>query len=90
MRFEIHLPILFLATVLNAELIYAQQANAKDPCNELRFLALMNEAPTIDATDVRKLPQASVANSFGLLASTASPLKIRTYTILPMRMVGHG
>jgi len=29
----------------------------QDPCSELRFLALMNEAPTISATDIRKLPQ---------------------------------
>jgi hypothetical protein len=28
----------------------------QDPCSELRFLALMNEAPTISATDVRNLP----------------------------------
>jgi len=56
MRFKIYF-ILFVAIVVNAELVCAQQANAKDPCKELRFLALMNEAPTVDVTDVRKFPQ---------------------------------
>ncbi len=42
--------------VFNAAVVCAQQANAKDPCSELRFLPLMNEAPTIDTTDVRTLP----------------------------------
>ena len=28
----------------------------QDPCSELRFMALMNEAPTISATDIRNLP----------------------------------
>ena len=35
----------------------AQQTKQKDPCSELRFLALLNDAPTISVTDVRNLPQ---------------------------------
>ncbi len=33
------------------------QQNQKDPCKELRFLALGGEAPTVSATDVKNLPQ---------------------------------
>lgn len=33
------------------------QTKPKDPCDELRYMPLLNEAPTITATDVRKLPQ---------------------------------
>ena len=37
--------------------LYGQQKEAKDACSDTRFMALLNEAPTITATDVRTLPQ---------------------------------
>jgi hypothetical protein len=39
--------------------VRAQQTKQEksDPCSKLRFMPLLNEAPTISATDVRNLPQ---------------------------------
>ena len=36
---------------------HGQHEKPKDPCSEIRFMALLNEAPTITATDVRNLSQ---------------------------------
>jgi len=50
--------IVFGIALLTCATTYAQQPKQKkdDPCSELRFLAGMNEAPRISATDVRNLP----------------------------------
>ncbi|MFL6228536.1 MAG: hypothetical protein ACJ741_07125 [Pyrinomonadaceae bacterium] len=42
---------------------YGQQEKPKDPCSDLRFMPLSDEAPTVTATDVRNLPQC-VAGKF--------------------------
>jgi hypothetical protein len=49
--------ILFGISFFSAGAAYGQREKPKDPCDELRFMPLLNEAPTITATDVRNLPQ---------------------------------
>lgn len=51
--------IVFAIVIISSLPVCAQQTiqNQQDPCSELRFMALLNEAPTISVTDVRNLPQ---------------------------------
>jgi hypothetical protein len=57
MRSAILLFLIIGTALINAETGATQQQKAKNPCDELRFMPLLNEAPTITATDVRTLPQ---------------------------------
>jgi hypothetical protein len=54
-------PILIglIIITINSLIVCAQDAKheKQDPCLELRFMPLGNEAPTITATDVRNLPR---------------------------------
>jgi hypothetical protein len=57
MRYLILVLVVIAAAFLGAGTVAAQQQKPKDPCDQLRFMPLLNEAPTITATDVRNLPQ---------------------------------
>jgi len=57
MRLGALISVLIGCVLFSASAAYGQQEKPKDPCAEVRFMPLLNEAPTITATDVRNLPQ---------------------------------
>lgn len=57
MQLVICTSVLLGTSLFSAGAVYGQQEKTKDPCSELRFMPLLNEAPTLTATDVRTLPQ---------------------------------
>jgi len=57
MRLVICTLVLLGTALFSAGAVYGQQEKTKDLCSELRFMPLLNEAPTITATDARTLPQ---------------------------------
>ena len=48
---------MFLVVSLGGAIVVCAQEKSNDPCSDIRFIPLSNEAPTITVTDVRKLPQ---------------------------------
>ncbi len=57
MRLIIFILVLSGISFIGAGTAYCQPGKAQDPSSDLRFMPLMNEGPTITATDVRNLPQ---------------------------------
>ena len=57
MRHSILLLVLMAAAIANVATVVGQQQKPRDPCEEPPFMPLLNEAPTITATDVRSLPK---------------------------------